>query len=132
MFRLQKKEAMKKLLYTLLLIVGFTAVGFAQEASEIVKTEGAKELENSKADGEYIFVFTGKTAKDMTDAAKYYTNYFTVDFNESTQTAKINMVQNDERGRSVIVRLFSASGVRNVSIDGEIISLNDFMTGYLH
>ncbi|NVK64834.1 MAG: hypothetical protein HWE22_09615, partial [Flavobacteriales bacterium] len=113
-------------------IVGFAAVGFGQEATEIVKTEGAKELENSKTDGEYVFVFTGKTAKDMNDAAKYYENYFTVVFDESTQTAKINMVQNDERGRSVIIRLFSASGVRNVNIDGEIISLNDFMTGYLH
>lgn len=122
---------MKKLLYTLMFIVGFTAVSFAQEPTEIVKTEGAKELQNSKTDGEYVFVFTGKTAEDMKKAAKYYENYFTVAFDESTQTAKINMVQNDERARSVIVRLFSASGVRNVDIDGEIVSLNDFMMGYL-
>lgn len=122
---------MKKLVYTLMFLVGFTTLSFAQEATEIAKTEGATELANSKVDGDYVFVLSGKTEADITAAAAYYKNYFNVTFNEASQTVKIEMVENNERGRPVIMRFLVASGVRYANVDGKIISVNDFMSTYL-
>lgn len=122
---------MKKLVYTLMFILGFAAVSFAQEATEIVQTQGTKELDNSKVEGDYTFVFAGKTEADITAAASYYTHYFSVKFDESSQTAKLKMLENDKKGRAVIMRFLVASGVRYANVDEEVISVNDFMMNYL-
>jgi len=122
---------MKKLFYTLMLLVGFATVSFAQEASQTAVSKGTEALANSKASGDYVFVLNGKTESEISDAAAYYKQYFTVNFDESSQTVKINMVENDERARAVIVRFLVASGVRNVDVDGNSVSINDFMTKYL-
>lgn len=122
---------MKKLVYTLMLLVGFATVSFAQEANEIAVTEGSEELANSKADGDYVFVLNGKTEGDITDAAQYYTLYFKVSFDEASQVAKLEMVENDQRARAVIVRFLVAAGFRNVDVDGKVISINDFRESYL-
>lgn len=114
-----------------MLLVGFATVSFAQEANEIVVTEGADELTNSKNDGDYIFVMSGKTEGDITENASRYTHYFTVVFDESSQTVKLEMVENDSRARSVIMRFLVASGIRHADVDGKIIPINEFMTGYL-
>ncbi len=112
-------------------LVGFSSIGFAQEATEIGVTQGATALETSKKDGSYTFTLSGKTASKIEANAKYYINYFSVEFNESTQLASISMVVNDSRARSVIVRFLISSGVRYAKVDGKIISVNDFMTSYL-
>lgn len=127
---------MKKLGYTLMLLVGFATVSFAQEEMEIdptsiAVTEGAESLEKSKNSGNYVFVFTGKTEGDISGAASYYEHYFKVEFDEASQTAKLEMVENESRARAVIMRFLVASGVRNVSVDGKIISVGVFMSGYL-
>lgn len=114
-----------------MLLVGFATMSFAQEASEIAVTEGSEELANSKVDGDYIFVLSGKTEGDITGAASHYEHYFKVVFEESTQTVKLEMAQNDARARAVIMRFLVASGVRHVDIDGKIIPINDFMMNYL-
>ena len=122
---------MKKLVYTLMLLVGFATVSFAQEANEIAVTEGSEELVNSKSDGEYVFVLNGKTEGDISSAAAYYKHYFKVVFEESTQTVKLEMVENDTRARAVIMRFLVASGVRYVDVEGKVLPVNDFMTSYL-
>ncbi len=122
---------MKKLVYTLMFLVGFATVSFAQEANEIAVTEGSEELAKSKADGDYVFVMSGKTEEEISGAATYYTSYFKVAFDEGTQTAKLEMVENNERARAVIMRFLVASGVRHIDVDGKVIPINDFMTNYL-
>ncbi len=122
---------MKKLVYTLMFLVGFTATSFAQEATEIAITEGAVELQNSKKDGAYSFIVNGKTEADIASAAAYYKHYFTVEFNESSQKVSLTMVENDTKARSVIMRFLVASGIRHANVDGEVISINDFMMNYL-
>ena len=114
-----------------MLLVGFATVSFAQEANEIAVSEGSEELAKSKVDGDYVFVLNGKTEADISGSAAYYTQYFKVNFDESSQTAKIEMVENDSRSRSVIVRFLVASGVRYVDVDGKPISINDFMMNHL-
>lgn len=122
---------MKKLVYTLMFLVGFATVSFAQEAPEIAISEGTTELAQSKIDGNYVFILSGKTKADIIAASTYYEHYFTIDFNESSQTVKISMVENNERGRPVIVRFLVASGVRYVDVDGKNVSVSDFMSSYL-
>ena len=122
---------MKKLVYTLMFLVGFAGVSFAQEATEIAVTQGAATLEKSKVSGEYAFTVTGKTEADISAAATYYAQYFTVVFNEATQTVKIEMIENTERSRPVIMRFLVASGIRYTTVDGKVISINDFMSDYL-
>lgn len=114
-----------------MLLVGFATVSFAQEANEIGVTEGSEELAKSKADGNYVFVMSGKTEGDISGAAVHYTSYFKVAFDEGSQTAKIEMVENNERARAVIMRFLVASGIRHVDIDGKVIPINDFMMNYL-
>jgi hypothetical protein len=122
---------MKKLVYTLMFLVGFVTVGFTQEAKEIALTEGTAELDKSKTNGEYLFTFVGKTETEISAAAKYYTHYFNVDFDESSQKASIHMIENDVKARAVIMRFLVVSGVRYADVDGEVISVNDFMMNYL-
>ena len=122
---------MKKIVFTLTLLVGFATVSFAQEANEIAVSEGSEELAKSKVDGDYILVLSGKTEADISGSAAYYTQYFKVNFDESSQKAKIEMVENNARSRSVIVRFLVASGVRYVDVDGKSISINDFMMNHL-
>lgn len=112
-------------------LVGFSSIGFAQEANEIALTQGAKALEDSKKAGEYTFTLAGKTSSEIATNSNYYTNYFTVEFNEATQVTKLTMVENDERARSVIMRFLVSSGVRYTSVDGKVISVHDFMSTYL-
>ena len=112
-------------------LVGFATVGFAQEATEIAMTEGSAKLEKSKTDGEYVFILNGKTEAEISASAAYYSHYFKVDFDESTQKASLHMVENDTRARAVIMRFLVASGVRHADVDGKVISVNDFMTDYL-
>lgn len=118
-------------MFTLILFVGFTTMSFAQEANEIGITEGKVKLATSKEDGSYAFTFSGKTADEIESSASYYTNYFTVTFNESTQLVKITMKENDTRSRSVITRFLVASGVRYMNIEGKIVPVSDFMANYL-
>ena len=122
---------MKKLMFTLILFVGFTTIGFAQEANEIGITEGKEKLALSKESGAYSFTLSGKTADEIEASSTYYLNYFTVEFVESTQLVKIEMKENDARSRSVITRFLIASGVRHMNIEGKVISVNDFMMNYL-
>ena len=122
---------MKKLMLTLILFVGFTTIGFAQEANEIGITEGKEKLTLSKESGAYSFTLSGKTADEIEANSQYYLNYFSVEFVESTQLVKIEMKENDARSRSVITRFLIASGVRHMNIEGKIIPVNDFMMNYL-
>jgi hypothetical protein len=122
---------MKKLVYTLMFLFGFATISFAQEATEIVMTEGAVELEYSKKDGAYTFILNGKAEADINKSANYYTNYFTLKFDESSQLVNLVMVDNTERSRAVIVRFLVSSGVRHANVDGKVISINDFMMNYL-
>lgn len=118
-------------MFTLILFVGFAPISFAQEATEIGITEGNAKLITSKEDGSYSFTLTGKTASEIEASSAYYTNYFTVSFDESTQLVKLEMKDNDTRSRTVIMRFLVAAGVRYMNIEGKIISVNDFTMSYL-
>ncbi|MFT5777187.1 MAG: capsule polysaccharide export protein KpsE/RkpR [Crocinitomicaceae bacterium] len=128
---LKKNEAMKKIIYTLFVMLGLSSISFAQEANEIATTTSKTELANSKRDGVYQFTFVGQTTAGIEKSAKYYENYFSIDFDESSNVATITMKVNEAKSRTVITRFLIAAGAHYVKVGGEMMSTNEFMIDYL-
>lgn len=123
---------MKKLILSLLLIVSVTSLSYAQELENVVTSKGKKELAKSKSSGEYEFTFvTERTAASVEKAASYYTQNFTIDFNEETNTVAIKLIENTITSRTIIARFLSSNQVRYVEVDDESMIVSDFMDAYL-
>lgn len=71
------------------------------------------------------------TSADVEKNAAYYTDYFTVDFDENTQLATIKMKENTPNKRRVIMRFLYSCGLNSVTIDSEEITIHDFNDRYL-
>lgn len=122
---------MKTLFLSLIAVVFATTISFAQENST-ASAQSKTELAASKESGKYLIVLPSETtAEQVNKSSKYYTHYFTVDFNEKSKEAKITMVTNDEMGRHVIVRFLASCGVQNVMVDGKMYLNEDFFVTYL-
>ena len=123
---------MKKLILTLVIAVSAVSFTFAQEATEIANSNGVEALKTSKSSGSYVFTLPSNVTKDeVAKSSKYYTHYFTVSFDAGTHVATLSMVDNTEKNRYVITRFLSSCGVRYVSISGENVPLDTFITDYL-
>jgi type II secretory pathway component PulK len=122
---------MKTLFLTLVAAIFSTTLSFAQENST-ASAQTKTELAASKESGKYLLVLpAGISAEQVNKSSKYYTHYFTVEFNESSREAKITMVSNDEMGRHVIVRFLASCGVQNVIVEGKTYLNEDFFLNYL-
>lgn len=131
--RLIKKQTMKKLFFTLIVLCSFSLSAFSQtEAATIAKTKGQTALEKSKSDGIYEFTMPSQLkAEDVAQSAKYYVHYFSVNFDEASHKAVITMIENEAKNRIIIMRFLVASGVNAVLIDGTEVSVHDFKSKYL-
>jgi hypothetical protein len=82
--------------------------------------------------GKFEFKLPADSKKDAVDQyAKYYLNYFTVDFSETTKIAKISMIENTQENRKIIMRFLGANQIQNVVIDNRTYTLMDFYNNYL-
>lgn len=123
---------MKKLFYTLVILLSVSISANAQETTEIAASKGTSALSDSKTSGSYVFTLPGNVTKDDVDkASKYYTHYFTVGFDEGSHEVSVNMVDNTAKNRYVIARFLTACGVRYVTVDKDNIPLHDFIEKYL-
>lgn len=122
---------MKNIIYSLFVILGFSSMSFAQEKTEIALSQGKQELVESKTSGVYEFTLVDQTSERINKSASYYTHYFTVVFDENSGLATITMAENNEKSRKVIMRFLTASGARYVDIDGDIVSVSEFMLDFL-
>lgn len=131
--RLTKKQTMKKLFFTLIVLSSFSLSAFSQtDAATIAKTKGQAALEKSKVDGIYEFTMPAQlTADDVAQSAKYYVHYFSVNFDEASHKTVITMIDNEAKNRIIIMRFLVASGVKSVLIDGKEVTVHDFKTNYL-
>ena len=86
---------MKKLIFTFFVLIGISSFGFAQEANQIAATKGAKELSASKESGTFEFTLPDNvTADEVEKNATYYTHYFSVTFDASSDKASIKTIDN--------------------------------------
>lgn len=122
---------MKNLFLSLVTLIFATTISFAQENST-ASAQPKTELSASKESGKYVFILPSETSAEQVEkSSKYYTHYFTVEYNENTKEAKITMVKNDEMGRHVIVRFFASCGVQNVIVEGKTYTNEDFFINYM-
>lgn len=119
---------MKKFL--LICLIGFAQLSFAQ-GKEAARVDLAS-VNQLKSEGKMTIHLPGDLAKDVVDArAKYYTHYFSVDYNEETDDATINMIDNTEKSRQIIVRFLTATGVEEVQVGDEKLNVNEFFNQHL-
>ena len=103
----------------------------AQDAK--AKVESAAKFSAEKAKGNFNFQLPATaTTEAVNKAAGYYKQYFTVVYNDKTKNAKITMIENDSRGRHVIVRFLVSNGVREISMDGKDYSIDDFWSQHMN
>lgn len=127
-----KIEQMKKIISTLLFVIGLVSIGFAQEAKELAVTNGAEELAISKTSGVYEFTMPSELTKEKIESnAKYYTPYFTVAFDEASHVATVTMVDNTMKNRYVIARLLTTCNVKFLQVGEDSHQLYDFIDLYL-
>lgn len=113
-------------LFTFVLTIGF---GFAQTAS--ISGDEAKIAEQVEKGEFKIEMPESTSAEDVRKSAEYYVDYFTVEFDEDSKVASINMVDNTPSSRRVINRLLLSNGVRTIAFNGEEYSINEFYDEYL-
>lgn len=123
---------MKTLLLTTILLLGISMMSYGQEKLGTAISRSKSELAQSKSNGKYAFALpSGTSTEKVQQNAKYYTNYFTVDYVPATNIANITMVTNDERSRHVICRFLIASGVEKINVEGTELAVEEFYTSYL-
>ena len=123
---------MKKIISTLIALVAIVSFGFSQEASNTATSEGKAALVASKVSGEYSFVLSSDQTKEKVEkAASYYTPYFTVAYDENTNTAKITMVDDEPRSKFIIARFLSATGAQHVKVDDSVITMDEFIQSFI-
>ena len=117
-----------KTIFSLLFFTFTSLVLLSQEAT----TESKVNFLKDKEIGKFEFKLPDDSNKDAVDQyAKYYLNYFTVDFSETTKIAKISMIENTQENRKIIMRFLGANQIQNVVIDNRTYTLMDFYNNYL-
>lgn len=71
------------------------------------------------------------TAEEVEKSASYYTDYFSVNFDEDTRVITITMKNNSPKKRRVIMRFLYSCGMKTVDVGSEEISIHDFYDNYL-
>lgn len=121
---------MKALLSTLVFVIGLSVMAFGQDNVAVVKSKS--DLTSIKENGKGMIVLPSNlTAEQVQGKAKYYTHYFTVDFDASSHVAKITMIDNDERSRAVIMRFLAACEVDVVNVEGVSVARDELFVKYL-
>lgn len=119
---------MKKL-FMLSIILFSSIVAFSQTAT----IDGNKET-MKKAVEKGVFEISMPSSVSIDDINKnkeYYTDYFTVDYNDANKLATITMVDDSAKSRRVITRLLLSVGVKEVNVDGKDYTFNDFFNTFL-
>ena len=123
---------MRKLGFTLLAVIGFTVMSFAQESTNTAQVVTESELVLSKDSGQYSFIFPANiTFEEVEKNAKNYTSMFSVTFNETTHEVNMNMVENTPMNRKIMTRMMVSCGVRYVHVNGKHLELRAFVLAYL-
>lgn len=120
---------MKKILLLFILFSGFS---IGQEKEFVAKFEIPSTISQNKVKGSFYFIFPNEISKEQIEKnAKFYTNYFEVKFNEKTNLVKIEMVNNDERSRSIIKRYLISNRIKKIQIEDKVLMIDQFYNEYL-
>ncbi|MEY3237251.1 MAG: hypothetical protein RI883_1352 [Bacteroidota bacterium] len=122
---------MRTLFLSVLTVVSMATVSYAQENNSAT-AQSKTELVSSKETGNYSFILGNKlSVEEVAKNAQYYVHYFTVNYSDKTNEAKVTMIANDEKTRHVVVRFLTACGIQNVIVDGRTISTEEFYINFM-
>jgi putative Ca2+/H+ antiporter (TMEM165/GDT1 family) len=94
--------------------------------------KNSTELKGGVASGHIQLILPSEvTAENVTMYAKYYTNMFTVEFDEKSHLATFHMITNDTFSRRVILRFLSANQIVSVQVENKNYDLGTFFENYL-
>ena len=123
---------MRNIIYSLIAIVTMTSMSFAQDMNTVANSNGKKALIESKENGTFEFHFATERTKESVDkAASYYVSNFTVEFDESTNIATVKLIENDVTSRAIVSRFLAVNQIRLIEVDGDMVSISDFIENYL-
>jgi len=123
---------MRKLGFTLLAVIGFTAMSFAQESTNTIQVTAESDLVSSKSSGEYSFTFPANiTLEEVEKNAENYKSMFSVTFNATTHEVKMIMVKNTPMNRKIMTRMMRSCGVQYVHVNEKDLELRTFVQAYL-
>ena len=123
---------MRKLGFTLLAVIGFTAMSFAQESTNTIQVTAESDLVSSKSSGEYSFTFPANiTLEEVEKNAENYKSMFSVTFNATTHEVKMIMVKNTPMNRKIMTRMMRSCGVQYVHVNEKDMELRTFVQAYL-
>jgi len=123
---------MKKLIATFSFVLGVVALSFGQNPSNTAMTEGADALEKSKSTGTYVYTLPeGTTDAEVTKAASYYPDFFTVSFDESTLEATVEITGETKQSSQIMMRFLSGCGVSYVNVEGQEYQLHGFYQNHI-
>jgi cell shape-determining protein MreC len=118
---------MKKLVMIFVLSLA-SSFAFSQNSASISETQ----LKSGKSNGVYEFTVPESITSNKVDAVKgYYKDYYTVDFNETTDKLKITLLKNEEMNINVMNRLLVALDLRTISVNGQEMTFQDMKDKYL-
>lgn len=124
---------MKKI-FAIALVALSTSALFAQDGGVLKANAGTlKAIETGKTSG--VFEFTlpeSVTAEQVANAAKYYTQYFTVNFDAKSHQAKIKMEYNQADSRFVIMRFLVSNNIKEIVMDGTTYNLEVFFSKFMN
>ena len=121
---------MKKLL-GLVLGIFLTVATFA---NGVVTYSDAATAEKSRTEGVFNFAFDSSfSIEDITKTSTYYENYFTVTpvASENGVTVLISIVEENEMSRRVITRFFVSLDVKEIVVNGSVVTIDDFIATYV-
>lgn len=127
-----KKKKMKTLLFCIVVFCSRT-IFFSQEYSVIANAQPETELVSAKTNGIFKFYFpTSITMDKITSSATYYTDYFTVGYDEPTHSVLVSMINNTSQNRRVIMRFLMTARIQKIKVDNTEMFIQDFYNEYLH
>lgn len=118
-----------KTLFSTLMFILTVSLSFGQEVASV---KSVSDLTSIKEKGKGHITLPAKLTKEEVAAkAKYYTLYFTVDFDDKSKVATINMIDNTERSRAIIVRFLAGCEIQTINIAGELVNRDQLYEKYL-
>lgn len=119
---------MKTLVSMLVILLTFS-LSYGQETASV---KSASDVISIKEKGKGHITLPSKlTREEVMSKAKYYTLYFTVEFDDKSKVVTISMVENTERSRAIIIRFLAACEVQTVNVAGEIMDRAQLYERYL-
>ena len=126
-----KNKGMSKKILGLILGLFLTVTTFANGG--VTYTDAAT-AEKAKTEGVFNFEFDSHfTVESIKKAATYYESYFSVTpvKSETGVNVLIKLIEDNDMARRVVTRFFVSLEVKEITVNGAAISVDDFIAKYV-